>query len=441
MKKSIIVLLIAVLVAGFAFAGTLKGYAALEFNVDLNPLTADKGTWGFANLTESKYSFSFEFDTTKVEVKGEGDLWAELAIEGSATLKVSNSTPASPVKGKYTVKLSKANIHIGEDITIGILNEGEGPEFAWSYRVDDAGDPTEDYIYDDHEAANIGGFTVTYKEWYGGFGAKGRWDTDPAQFTFYGHGATPEFKFAEEQIIVQAGGYAGYANNTNVFTRASFVGAGAKAEYAADKLNAYVGGDVRYDDGAVGFEALAKASFAFAEEGTVGVDAYVVDKNSYGHYDTLYLNARAWAEYTLAASDDIEVYMYAEADASDLLVKDAREVEIYAEQSTTIDKIGISLDETYKIFAKSLRVNAKVDYTAEKFYAWAKVGAGFSFGSDPALVTLPFECGIKSEAIIDKAEIGLKYTQADFAKTIDPDKIDDAGLVTAYVKIGFDSSK
>ena len=133
--------------------------------------------------------------------------------------------------------------------------------------------------------------------------------------------------------------------------------------------------------------------------------------------------------------------MYAEADASDLLVKDAREVEIYAEQSTTIDKIGISLDETYKIFAKSLRVNAKVDYTAEKFYAWAKVGAGFSFGSDPALVTLPFECGIKSEAIIDKAEIGLKYTQADFAKTIDPDKIDDAGLVTAYVKIGFDSSK
>ena len=54
MKKSIIVLLIAVLVAGFAFAGTLKGYAALEFNVDLNPLTADKGTWGFANLTESK---------------------------------------------------------------------------------------------------------------------------------------------------------------------------------------------------------------------------------------------------------------------------------------------------------------------------------------------------------------------------------------------------
>ena len=90
---------------------------------------------------------------------------------------------------------------------------------------------------------------------------------------------------------------------------------------------------------------------------------------------------------------------------------------------------------------KILSFTAKVDYTAEKFYAWVKASATFSFNSDPALVSLPFECGISSDAIIDKAEIGLKYTQADFAKTIDPDKIDDAGLVTAYVKIGFDSSK
>ena len=133
--------------------------------------------------------------------------------------------------------------------------------------------------------------------------------------------------------------------------------------------------------------------------------------------------------------------MYAEADASDLLEKDLREVAIYAEQSTAIDKIGISLSEAYAIMHKVLSVSAKVDYTAEKFYAWVKAGVTFAFDSDPALIHLPFECGIKSEAIIDKAEIGLKYTQADFAKTIDPDKIDDAGLVTAYVKIGFDSSK
>ena len=85
MKKSIIVLLIAILVAGFAFAGTLKGSAGLEFNVDLQPETAAKGIWGFKNASDWKYSFTFEFDSTAVEVQGAGDLWAELAISGSAT--------------------------------------------------------------------------------------------------------------------------------------------------------------------------------------------------------------------------------------------------------------------------------------------------------------------------------------------------------------------
>ena len=63
MKKGIIVLLIAVLVAGFAFAGKLTGSAGLSFKVDL-----DNKTWGFSNDKAWKYTFNFEFDTTKVEV-------------------------------------------------------------------------------------------------------------------------------------------------------------------------------------------------------------------------------------------------------------------------------------------------------------------------------------------------------------------------------------
>ncbi len=51
--------MIAVLVAGFAFAGTLTGSAGLKFDVDLQ-----NKTWGFANPADWKYSFSFEYDTT-----------------------------------------------------------------------------------------------------------------------------------------------------------------------------------------------------------------------------------------------------------------------------------------------------------------------------------------------------------------------------------------
>ena len=56
MKKGIIVLLIAVLVAGFAFAGKLTGDATIKFDTDLKAKT-----WGFANTQSWKYTFSFEF--------------------------------------------------------------------------------------------------------------------------------------------------------------------------------------------------------------------------------------------------------------------------------------------------------------------------------------------------------------------------------------------
>ena len=62
MKKVIIVLLITVLVAGFAFAGTLKGSAGIEFSVDLNDHESADHAWGFKNTTVGKYSFKFEFD-------------------------------------------------------------------------------------------------------------------------------------------------------------------------------------------------------------------------------------------------------------------------------------------------------------------------------------------------------------------------------------------
>ena len=450
MKKSIIVLLIAILVAGFAFAGTLKGSAGLEFNVDLQPETAAKGIWGFKNASDWKYSFTFEFDSTAVEVQGAGDLWAELAISGSAT-GIINGDKASiddivgidAVKKNGTfvdsvsVKISKANIHIGEDITIGILNEGEGPDFAWSYYKTN-GAPTRDYVKDDHESANIGGFTVLYKDWYGGFAARGRWDTDPAQFTFYGHGLTPEFKFADDQIAVQAGGYAAYSNTDAVFDRASFAGAGASATYAADKLNAYVGADAMYDAG-IAFEALASASYAINEDGAVGADAYVVDgQTAYNDKEKLSLDADVWAEYNLAVNDDISVALTAKVDARRILL-DTREITVSATQETTIDKIGISLVEQYAIYNKLLLIDAFIDYTADKFYAWTEVTPMFAFDDDPALFALGFECGISTDAIIDKAELGLKYTGADFAKA--GDTVADKGLVTAYVKIGFDSSK
>jgi len=439
MKKSIIVLLIAVLVAGFAFAGTLKGSASLEFNVDLKKAAR---TWGFKNASEWAYSFDFEYDTTAVEVNGEGKLWAELAISGSAWIGVEEAGgKTGSITGKYSVELSKANIHIGDDIIIGLLNEGVGKDFAYSYTLDDFGDPVSDYVRDDHETANIGGFTVTYKEWFGGFGAKGTWATDPAEFTFYGHGATPEFKFAQDQVKVQAGGYAAYANNTNVFARASFVGAGAKAEYAADKLNAYVGVDVMYDNGVLPYEALAQATYLIGEKGIVGADAYVVPGAFRGYAGDdkkkPAIDADVYATYTLDVNEEVKVNLFGSVEITDALVAD-REITAKAVESASVKEFTFALTEIYQVFGKNLMLQARVDYEAEKFSAWAQVDPWISFGDKTTLAKLGVGCGISTTAIIDKAELGLKYTRADFAKV--GDAIKDEGLVTAYVTIAFDNT-
>ena len=174
MKKGLVVLLLAVLLSGFVFAGTFHGSAAISFGVDF-----DEQEWGFANTTKGKYSFKFEFDTTKVAIGEEHttDVWAELEATATAYASLSSAglaSSATTVQPKYTAKITKANIHIGEDLTIGILNAGTAVDFAKSYYDDDQ-DGTVDFDTVKGGSKLAPGFTVTFKDWYGGFGAKGSW--------------------------------------------------------------------------------------------------------------------------------------------------------------------------------------------------------------------------------------------------------------------------
>ena len=81
MKKGIIVLLIAVLVSGFAFAG-FSGYAGIQLNADL-----DKKVYGFANKPDASFTFEFAADTK--EITGE-KLYGELKATAKAIVDKSN---------------------------------------------------------------------------------------------------------------------------------------------------------------------------------------------------------------------------------------------------------------------------------------------------------------------------------------------------------------
>ncbi len=444
MKKVIIVLLIKVLVAGFAFDGTLKGSAGIEFGVDF-----DDQEWGFKNVVTGKYTFKFEFDSTKVEIGADHktDVWAELAAEASAWVSLSNAALANnaDLAPKYTAKITKANIHVGE-ITFGILNAGTAKNFAASYYKTAAGAPVYNVV---KSVGTAPGFTVSYKDWNGGFGAKGTWNTDDSDLNTYqifAHVETPTFKFAEEAVTVDAGAYAFAIDKNYVGDLYTNFGGGFKAAYAADKFSAFVGTDLQYlkagDEGKFAFEVAANATYDF-----VSLDVYVAPGAFFGALgytddDPIKLDAKVSAAYKFDLTDEIALDVDGYVEVRDALIK-AMTLYAGSSQSTTVKAFTFTLSEDVEIdnladkdldVAVILDLAAKVTYTHEKFVAYCKLNTTFNFALDEALTTLGVEAGISTEAIVEGAKLALVYKNATAGYVAFKDT---KGSVTASCTISF----
>lgn len=444
MKKVIIVLLITVLVAGFAFAGTLKGSAGIEFGVDF-----DDQEWGFKNVVTGKYTFKFEFDSTKVEIGADHktDVWAELKAEASAFVSLSNAALATnaDLAPKYTAKITTANIHVGE-ITFGILNAGTAKNFAASYYKTSTGAPVYNVV---KSVGTAPGFTVNYKDWNGGFGAKGTWGEDEADNTYsiFAHVETPTFKFADEAVTVDAGAYAFLLDKNAVSaTLFSNFGGGFKAAYTADKFSASLGTDLQYiaipDNGKFAFEVAANATYDF-----VSLDVYLAPGAFFGALgytddDPLKLDAKVSAAYTFDLTDEIALDVDGYAEVRDALIK-GMTLYVGSSQKTTVKAFTFELSEDLEIdnlansdvdVAILLDLGAKVTYTHEKFVAYCKLNTSFDFSADEALYELGVEAGISTEAIVEGAKLALVYKNA----TDDMVAFKDTkGSVTASCTISF----
>ncbi len=442
MKKGIIVLLITVLVAGFAFAGTLTGSAGISFQTDL-----DAQKWGFVNSTSAKYNFSFELDTTAVEVSEHStDVWAEIAAEASAKIALKDGPLGSGVvNGSYTAKITKANIHVGE-ITFGILNAGTAADFAAHYTKKD-GAPIFDTVAGGKEL--VPGFTVAYKDWKGGFGAQGSWATDPATYQVWAHVETPDFKFAEDAVTVSAGAYA-FITDKDTTNKTNF-GGSAKAAYASDKVDADVAADVIYSVPAetVIYEIAANAKLKFVAEWPITINVYATPGKAAGlaGYDKeMKLDAKVSTAGKVSFNDTDALDVTAFAEVKDALFK-ALELSVGATETLTVDAFKFEFGETVTLknlanedvkLATGLDLSAMVTYTAEKFKAWASAAPKFLFDdldSTNTLTSFVVECGISSKAIVENAELALTYKTADFAKK--GDSITKKGVITASATITF----
>ncbi len=449
MKKGIIVLLITVLVAGFAFAGTFTGAAIIEFGVNLQDQN-----WGFDNTKSwGKYSFSFELDTTAVSVGADHqtDVWAELEASASAVIALKEKPLAADaaVAGSYTAAISKANIHVG-DITFGILDAGTAANFAKSY-YNKADDKPYDTVAGGSKLAP--GFTVSYAVdettvWKGGFGAQGSWATDPATYKVFAHLETPDFKFAEDAVTVSAGAYAFV---TDEKTGATYFGGSAKGIYTSDKVGADVAADVIYSAKAetVVYEAAANATLKFVKDWPITINVYATPGKAAGlaGYDKeMKLDAKVSTAGKVSFNDTDALDVTAFVEVRDALIK-ALELKVGATENITVKAFKFEFGETVTLknlankdlkLATGLDLSAKVTYTAEKFTAWASVKPSFLFDdldSTQTLSKLGVECSISSKAIVENAELALTYTKADFAKK--GDSVVNKGVITASATITF----
>ena len=442
MKKGIIVLLIAVLISGFAFAGTFHGSASIEFGVDF-----DDQSWGFANKTAGKYTFKFEFDSTAVSIGAEHktDVWAELEAEASAWTQLKNAGLANngDLGMKYTAKITKANIHVG-DIIFGILNSGTAVDYAASYYDDDE-DGKPDYDFLGGESQIAPGFTVTYDGWYGGFGAEGLWDDDSSTYNIWGHGKTKSFEITDG-LTAEAGGYA-VLDKLNAGDR--YLGGGLKVDYAADKLSAGIAGDGALKKGDVdfGLEGAIYAQYDFSEDGNVRLDIYGASKEYIPYYAEddflLKLDAMVSAGYKFNFNEDVALDVKGFVDVRDIAQKNLMLV-VGAEESTSVNAFDFYASETLlTLFLANkdidpiftLLLDFKVTYNHEKFTAWAEIEPSFLFDTDDSTDTfsmLEFNCGISTDAIIEGAVLKLVYKDADLAHFKDA-----KGNVTASCTIPF----
>ena len=425
MKKGIIVLLIAVLISGFAFAGDFHGSAGITFGVDL-----DQHEWGFANPKFGQYKFKFELDTTAVSVGADHqtDVWAELEAEASAWLGLApgngvdnRAANATEFHAAYKAKVTKANIHVG-DIVFGILHSGTAVDYAASYYDDfDEGHPTFDYLGGESRLAP--GFTVEYKGWYGGFGAEGIWDEDSSSYNIWGHGKTQSFEIADG-LTAEAGGYAVLDTMVN---KDRYIGGGLKVDYAQEKLSAGIGGDGALKKGSVDFgvEGSVYAQYDFSEDGNVRLDVYGVSKGYTTGDKGLKLDAMVSAAYKFQFNDDVALDVTGYVDGRNTLDKDLY-ITIGATEETSINAFDFFAGETFMmIFIADpdndplfiLDLDFKVTYNHEKFKAWAEIRPQFIFDKVDETDTfsaLLFNCGISSDAVIEGAVLKLVYKDVDF---------------------------
>ena len=271
MKKTIAILLVAILAVGSVFATTFSGEAKLGFGGNL-----DNGNYGFIDKS-ANVKFDLDLATANAESIGEGDVYASIKAtfglklttgekkygEGDPYGGILNSN-GQAVYGDFGLAIiadiTEAKVG-GENWYVSILGAPDAPNFAESaidtYTVENARDKYGLARDDFDKAYNYGvgfekatGVEVGVYDYKFGFGLLGDYDdVDTWKFeddiAFSLSAQTPEYNF--NGVIAQVGAVYSYKGAPVDADVKNAIGLSAKAGFANDTLTATVATDMGFN--------------------------------------------------------------------------------------------------------------------------------------------------------------------------------------------------
>ncbi len=395
MKKTIAILLVAVLAAGSVFAG-FSGSASVKAGYNLQ--TKEYGF--FSNGTNAK--FDIDLSNSTAEKVAEGEVYA--SIKATLDLKFMSDPYRGVSTGyndyekagiRYHFDISEAKV-AGSNWYVSILGVPSVPDFAksaietyvakvggtdtddwgWEYK-DDVEKPVSYHV--DYDKAP--GVEAGYADYVVGVGLNSK--ESGTKFTAYV--MTPEYEF--DAVKAQFAAVASKKAATGIKN----VGGSAKASYATDVLSVSLATDL---GAAIAeetkFDADVAANFKYD---FVTVDAYF---STVGKL----LSAKAVTDL-----NSFEVPVKLTLTGKDLINKQNLKAEVAFDAT---EGLTVKANAGYVIADKKVSVGGGVEYKADAFKATANAGFATKVGTEKSNV-LTFDAAVESDVLVPGATLKLAY--------------------------------
>ena len=469
MKKGIIVLLIAVLVSGFAFAG-FSGYAGLQLNADL-----DGKVYGFANKTSASFTFEFAADTK--EITGE-KLYGELKATAKAIVDKSEGTVVTGVYSTFDENGTKYGLGLVIDIdTAKIVGDGWyvdilGVKSAYDYAkaaVATAYQDKDKNVFDIQKKdgadfkwkKSASSYKVAYDKapgvafGYAGFTASVGFKRTEADGTaFSATIETPEFAFSDDAVKVQVAAMASKKGNT----AKTNVGAAAKTTVAIQDITFGVAADFGLEgigtEAQFNMDARVDFKYSFVDVnvytyvGKKGLKAGGSDtKEAAVKYNNFYLEAKA--AFDLNAFElPLKVTVTAKniIDKTEIVGADKPGMDLGLSVDFAKDALAAGAGFDINFLTKAWTAKAKAKYAFEQFTA----GAGVQVKGKDGITAFNAGAFAESDKLVQNVRLGLGYglkannLMEDGGWTAIGDgeysadfKAEKAGVISAYAIIKF----